>query len=426
MKPNSVPAEQAHRSRRVRELEMLIEITRRLNSTLDVDDLLRLISRLAAQLVDCVDASIILEDKQTGELVFLAAASDRNEHLKSLRVPIEGSIAGTVFKSQEPLVVQDTERDPRHYGEVDDALEFVTESILAVPMMFKGAPIGVLEAINKLDAGRFDEHDVNILSILAAQAAVAIENARLVTELQEANTQLADLDRLKSGFIAIASHELRTPLALILGYASFLREDTTGTTSDQLDMVLQAATQLNGLIEDMVSLSHLEAGSMDLDLSEFNLQDIIRECIEAQQALAATKSLNIRCSLGTADLHVRADREKIHFVLNNLLNNAIKFTPEGGRIQLAARQKAGMAVVSVSDTGVGVPQEDLNRIFDRFHQVESHFTRRESGMGLGLSIARGMVELHGGRIWTESVIGRGSRFTFTLPALWPNADLKEG
>jgi signal transduction histidine kinase len=403
---------------RVRELELMIQVSRILTSTLDLERLLKLISKTAAELVNSQDASIILEDPRTGTLVFLAAAGPKSDELKKIQVPIKGSIAGTVFKSQEPLIVQDTGTDPRHYSGVDRDLEFETYSLLAVPMIFKERPIGVLEAVNKLNHGRFSEHDVQILSTLASQAAVAIENARLVAELQEANVRLAELDQLKSSFIAIASHELRTPLALILGYATFLREEADDAASEQIDMVLQGAIQLKGLIEDMVNLSHLEAGSAELDLSEFILQDVIQRAIEAQQQFADTKSLEIRQSLPAAAICVRADLEKISIVLNNLLNNAIKFTPAGGRIQVAVRLQTGIVAVSIADTGIGIPQNELERIFDQFYQVESPLTRREGGMGLGLSIARGIVELHGGRIWAESVPGRGSRFTFTLPILW--------
>ena len=424
MSESGAPAEQMPLARRVRELELMIEITRRLTSTLDLERLLKLIAGMASELVDCEDASIILEDQQTGELMFLAAAR-KGEELKDIRVPMEGSIAGTVFKTQDPLIVQDTESDPRHYDGVDRAIAFTTQSILAVPMMFQERPIGVLEGINKRSAGKFSEHDVQILSTLATQAAVAVENARLVTELQAANAQLAELDRLKSDFISIASHELRTPLALILGYASFLRDEADEAAGEQLDAVLQAAMQLRGLIEDMVNLSHLEAGSAELNPAEFFIQDLIHACLEAQQQFAVTKSLEIIQSMPETAVRVRADREKIRIVLNNLINNAIKFTPAGGRIQLAVRPQTGMVAVSVVDTGIGIPENELSRVFDRFYQVESHLTRREEGMGLGLCIARGMVELHGGRIWAESVPGRGSRFTFTLPILWKDAVLEK-
>lgn len=415
MSQGDAPAEQVPVVRRLRELELMVQVSRTLTSTLDLEQLLRLIIKTAATLVDSQDASIILEDQRTGELIFRAAAGPKSDELMNMRVPIEGSIAGTVFKSQQALIVQDTDTDPRHYDEVDRAIQFDTQSILAVPMIFKERSTGVLEAVNKLDHKSFSQHDVRILSTLAAQAAVAIENARLVHELQEANARLAELDRLKSDFIAIASHELRTPLGLILGYATFLRDDASGAASEQLDMVLRGAMQLQRLIEDMVNLTHLEAGNVELNLSEFVLQEAIQEAIESQQQFAIAKSLDMGHSLPAATIRVRADWEKIKIVLNNLLNNAIKFTPPGGRVQVTASTQTGTVTVAVADTGIGIPANELDRIFDRFYQVESHLTRQEGGMGLGISIARGMVELHGGRMWVESVEGRGSRFTFTLP-----------
>ena len=405
MSQSGAPTEQVSSSQRVHELELMVRVTRRLTSTLDLDRLLQIIIKMAAELVNSEGASICLQDRRTGSLVFRAAAGPKSEELLNIQVPIEGSIAGTVFKSQKPLIVQDTESDPRHYGEVDRDIDYATQSILAVPMIFKKRTIGVLEAVNKFNESRFNQHDVDILSTLAAQAAVAIENVRLVTELQAANVQLAELDRLKSNFISIASHELRTP------------DNASGAATEELDVVLQAATQLQRLIEDMVNLTHLKAGDAELNLSEFNLQDVIGESIKTQQQFAATKRLQIRSSLPSVAIRVRADWEKIAIVLNNLLNNAIKYTPPGGCILVSTRPQTGMIAVSVADTGKGIPGHELERIFDRFHQVESHLTRQEGGMGLGLPIARGMVELHGGRIWAESVPGRGSRFTFTLPVL---------
>jgi signal transduction histidine kinase len=402
-------------SKRVRELELMVEVTRQLTSTFEQERLLTLISSIAVDLVNCEDASIILEDEHTGKLYFLTAAGTKTEALKKIRFPVEGSIAGTVFRTLEPLIVQDTANDSRFNEEVDKAIDFRTQSILAVPMMFQDRPIGVLEAINKNDGGEFDAHDQQILLTLAAQAAVAIENARLVKDLKDANVRLAELDRLKSDFIAIASHELRTPLTLILGYATFLREDASGRASEQLDLVLGAATQLKNLIEDMVNLTNLDAGGAELALQEFSLQEQIQECIASQQQFAAAKSLNIKHAWPDTTVRVQADREKIAIVVTNLLNNAIKYTPPGGRIQVGVRRDGGMVAVSVSDTGMGIPETELDRIFDRFYQIESHLTRVQGGMGLGLSIAKGMIDLHGGRIWAESVEGRGSRFTFSLP-----------
>ncbi len=415
MSQGGVSVEQVPLAQQVRELELMVQVSRTLTSTLDLDRLLKLIIDRAVELVGSVGASIILQNSRTGSLVFRAATGPKSEDLIDHEVPIESSIAGTVFKTREPLIIQETEADPRHYDGTDRAIEFETVSILAVPMIYKERSIGVLEAVNKQNQSLFDDHDAQILSTLAAQAAVAIENAHLVNELQQANAQLAQLDQLKSNFIAIASHELRTPLSLIMGYATFLREGIDSKSSEQLDMVLESAQQLRDLIESMVNLTHLKSGSVALRLDGFNLHSVVRDAIEIQQQFADTKSLEIILEQPAAATRVYADREKITIVLNNLLNNAIKFTSSGGRIQITVRPQVGTVSVSVADTGIGIPESELERIFDRFHQVEPHLTRRHGGMGLGLSIAGEIIKLHGGRIWAESVQSRGSRFTFTLP-----------
>lgn len=405
-------------AQRVVELERIAQVTQVLNSTLDLNQLLDLIITTAADLIGTEGGSILLADRRTGELFFAAATGSGKEELKRIKVPVEGSIAGTVFKTCHPLIVQDVDSDPRHYDEVDQDIQFDTRSILAVPLIFKGRAIGVLEAVNKKNGGLFVEHEVSILSNLASQAAVAIENARLIGELREAYVRLEELDRVKSDFLAIASHELRTPLGVILGFAGFLREEADEWAREQFDVLLSAATQLRGLIDDMMNLTYLETGAIEIEPSEFSLQSLIGIVVEKLRPLAEAKRHKIRHNLSEAVVRVKADQEKIGIVLTNLISNAIKFTPPDGWIEIAVRPQTGMVAVSVSDTGYGIPPNKLERIFDRFYQVESHMTRHHEGMGLGLSIARGMIELHGGRIWAESVEGRGSRFTFTLPILW--------
>ncbi|RMF29764.1 MAG: GAF domain-containing protein [Chloroflexi bacterium] len=405
----------------VARLERMVRVSRMLSSTLDLEPLLQRIINIATDLVGTEAASILLEDERTGGLYFAAATGSEREELRRIQVPIEGSIAGTIFRTGQPLIIQDVHRDPRHYRGVDQSTHFETRAILGVPMRFKGRCIGVLEAVNKLGNTPFTQDDIHILSTLASQAAVAIENARLVGALQEANARLAELDRLKSDFISIASHELRTPLSLILGYATFLKEQSTGAFQEQLEMVLKGALQLQGLIEAMVNLRYLEAGIARLELSDVILQELVEEVCAEWRPMAEAQGLHLRQRVPKKPVRVRADRAKIALVLSNLLNNAVKFTPPGGRIEVTIRPQTGMVALSVADTGIGIPRDELDRIFDRFYQVESHLTRHHGGMGLGLSIAKGLVELHQGRIWAESVEGRGSRFTFTLPVSWEEA-----
>jgi signal transduction histidine kinase len=402
--------------RRVAALERILRISQILTSTLQLEPLLQTIIQAATELTGTEASSIMLVDKNTGKLRFEAANGVKGEEVKRITVPLEGSIAGWIVCEGKPLLIPDVrQQDLRFYTQADQTTDFETRSILGVPLQVKGEVIGVLEALNKTGNGIFTQDDIHTLSTLAAHAAIAIENARLVTEIQKAYEELSELDQLKSEFVAIASHELQTPLTVILGYASFLKADVTGAASEQLDAVLQSALRLRSLINDMVNLRHIETGEAELELEQLSLNELVTTITAEFASLAEARKQNVSIKLASQPPMVEADRQKLYLVLANLLSNAIKFTPEGGRIQVAVEAKGNEVWVSVRDAGIGIPPREQERIFDRFYQVEPSLTRRFEGMGLGLSIAKGMVELHGGRIWVDSVEGMGSSFTFALP-----------
>ena len=401
--------------RRVAVLERILRISQILTSTLQLEPLLQTITQAATELTDTEAGSIMLVDKNTGQLRFEAACGSKREEVKRVTVPLEGRIAVWLVGERKPLLIPDVRQDPRFYTQVDETTDFETRSILGVPLQVKGKVIGVLEALNKTGDGIFTQDDMQTLSTLAAHAAIAIENARLVTEIQKAYEELSELDRLKSDFVAIASHELQTPLTIILGYASFLKQEATGTASEQLDIVLRSALRLRSLINDMINLRHIETGEAELELEQLSLNELVTTITAEFASLAEAKKQTISIKLASQLPMVKADRQKLHLVLANLLSNAIKFTPEGGGVQAEVEAKENEVWVAVRDTGIGITPREQERIFDRFYQVEPSLTRRFEGIGLGLSIAKGMVELHGGRIWVESVEGMGSSFTFALP-----------
>jgi signal transduction histidine kinase len=401
--------------RQAQRLSRILEISQQLTSTLELEPLLQQIIRAAAELTDTEAASILLYDDKLGKLSFAAATGANSEQLARRTVPVEGSVAGSIFKSGQPMLITQADQDPRHYDGIAQTIGFHTRTILGVPLSIKGHSIGVLEALNKVGDAPFTDQDAQVLCTLAAQAAIAIQNAQMVGALQKAYKKLGELDKLKSDFIAVASHELRTPLALVLGYATMLKEDTGGAAAEKLDVVVQSALHLRGLIEDMVNLRQLETGKTAPQRSTFKLQELIRAVCADCGDLAAAKGQTVSFQMPSEPLGVNADRTQITIVLNNLLTNAIKFTPDGGRISVQAEPRGNDVRVSVIDSGIGVPAADLDRIFERFYQVEPHLIRRHGGMGLGLSIAKELVEVHGGRMWVESVEGKGSRFSFTLP-----------
>ncbi|MFN8530441.1 MAG: HAMP domain-containing sensor histidine kinase [Anaerolineae bacterium] len=238
-----------------------------------------------------------------------------------------------------------------------------------------------------------------------------------MTALQKANEEsLSRLDEMKNEFIAIASHELRTPLSVILGYASFLQEAQDATVSENAGKVVESALQLRRIIEDLTNLRYLEQKQLDLQLDTVNLDDFLSDLLREPAILGEAKGH--RFSLITLpNIYVRIDRVRMGMALTNLLNNAVRFTNTGGQITLRAELHSPREVwVTVTDNGIGIPRDQLERIFEKFYQVEDHMTRTVGGLGIGLSIARALVEAHGCRVWASSPgIGMGSTFTITMP-----------
>ena len=409
----------------VSQLSRIVEVSLTLNSTLDPDQLLQYIIKTASELLDCEAASILLYDEKRGELFFATAAGSESKQLAAIPVPLEGSIAGTIFRENRPLIINNAQQDPRHYAQVGQQINFQTRTLLGVPMRIRSRVTGVLEAINKRSGG-FTEADTNLLSVVASQAAVAIQNARLIQALQKAYDELSRVDKLKSDFISIASHELRTPLGVLLGYATFLQEESQGQASEMAAKVLNSALKLRELVEAMTNLNLIQVGSTRIELKPIPVQQVIQAAGKEIQMAAEVKSQKLVFNLPEKALIVQADPEKLKLVFVNLLNNAVRFTKPEGEIIVSARPMHNEAWVEVHDNGVGIPPNELENIFKEFYQVEDHMTRRVGGLGLGLSIARGIVKLHNGRIWAESKgEGQGSTFSVVLPSAGATGGLLE-
>ncbi len=403
--------------RKVNILNRLAEISAVLNSTLELDALLSYLMDAAASITDCEAASVLLWDENTRELQFAATTTSQSDmNLIGQRVPLEGSLAGAAVTRQEIVQVDDTAADPRHYTKVDQTSQFQTRSLLGVPMTSKERVIGVLEVLNKRQLP-WTADDRDYLAVLAAQAAVAIEAAQLVEALQEANRELSELDKLKNDFIAIASHELRTPLAVILGYASFLEEESEGKAGEHAKKVLASGLQLRSIIEDLTNLRYLKQNVTELNLTVVPLQELVDGAVMDILGMAEAQNHKVVLDVppDAPDLYV--DQIRATMALTNILNNAVRFTPEGGQITIqAGAHNNHEAWISVTDNGIGFTEENAERLFEQFFQVEDHMTRLHGGLGIGLSIARAMAEVHGGRVWGSSPgINQGATFTLALP-----------
>jgi two-component system, NtrC family, sensor kinase len=295
---------------------------------------------------------------------------------------------------------------------------------LATPLVRKGVPIGAL-FLRRQQVREFSDKEIALLQTFADQAVIAIENVRLFKELEASNQEIAEKSRQieiasqhKSEFLANMSHELRTPLNAIIGFSEVLSDRMFGELNEKqaeyLKDIYGSGTHLLSLINDILDLSKIEAGRMELELTDFHLPTALDNALTLVRERAGRRDITLQMSVDERLGEVRADERKIRQVVLNLLSNAIKFTPEGGRIEVAAVPKNGSVEVSVSDTGVGIAPEDQEAVFEEFRQVGAAEKKAE-GTGLGLTLCRKFVELHGGRIWVRSQVGVGSTFTFTIP-----------
>lgn len=402
---------------RHQQLLRLVELSVTLNSTLDLDDLLRLITATATELLDCEAASILLYDEKNPRLYFAAATGSDPAKLAEIPVPMEGSLAGTIFRTNRPLILNNAEQDPRHYSLVSDHIEFKVKTLLGVPMPIRDRIVGVLEAVNKRN-GVFDDRDATLLSVTAAHAAIAINNARLLRTTQQALEKVKETDQLKSNFLSLASHELRTPLGIIIGYSTFLKEDTKGKGSEHADQVLTAAGQMRTILDEMNNLAMLKSDELTFKPQKVAMQDVLAFACDGIKEVASTRDQKLKYIFPEEPFLVNVDIDKTALAFVNILNNAIRFSSQGSHITVGAIKHGDQVLAWVQDHGIGIPIDQLQKIFEEFYQIEPPNTRSYGGLGIGLTIAKGLIEAQGGKIWAESEgLGAGAVFKVLLPMI---------
>ena len=400
---------------RIDHLERLLEVVRGLTTAPDLESFLQTVINEATELTDSELSSILEYDETAEELRFLAMHWFQRDLLRPVGVPLDGSAAGWVYRRGQPLIIQDVKVDQRHFKVVDRVTKHVTHSLVAVPLMVRGEVVGVLEALNKKDNAHYTEEDLTILETLAALAGQAIQNVSLQRKVRTTSIELAELERLKTDFIAIASHELRTPLGLILGHATFLRELAGEQYGEQLDLIIRNATKLKTIVENLSDVDNIQNGAARVRNQSVSMIKLVDDVIATFQDEANSRNITLKSESDRSPFHLEADGIKLSIVLSNLVKNALQFTEPGGHVTISVEKETGYYKIAVMDDGIGIPARDLPRVFERFFQVETHLTRRYGGMGLGLAVAKAMIELHGGRIWAESQEGKGSKFTFLVP-----------
>jgi signal transduction histidine kinase len=386
---------------KVHRLQRIIEVSRVLNSTLDLEPLLQNIIQIAMELTDTEAASILLLDKKTGELHFEAAVGVKSEEVKAIPVP-KGSIAGWVAQEGKPLVINDVHSDPRWSPRVDDATKFDTRAVLGVPMKVKDKIIGVLEVLNRWGDVPFTEENVDTLTTLAAQAAVAIENARLFQQ---------------SDLLADVVHELRTPMTSIVGYSKMLLIDGEQKSTferESLETIHREATRLGNMVNEFLDLARLESGRARLEREPVDVRDLARETVQLLLPSAEEHDITLQLHEPEEWPQVIGDAARLKQVLVNLTGNAIKYNVPSGRVDITLSAEGQSVKIEVRDTGRGIPAEHMPQLFEKFFRAADSSSEAK-GTGLGLAICKSIVEAHGGSITVESEVDKGSTFAFTLP-----------
>jgi signal transduction histidine kinase len=401
----------------------LLDLSARLNQKVEPTRLLQFIIWTAADVLGCEAASILLYDAENDRLRFVAATGADPKELARIAVPINDSLAGTIFREGRAVRTETAESDERHFNGVDRHVSFQTRSLLGVPMRIGEDRIGVLEVLNKIQ-GPFTEEDELLLGIIADQAAVAIRNARQMESLRRANSLLARSEEARSRFLVLASHALRTPLSIVAGYADALRagsaEEAGALSAEASGAIADACATMTRVIDAMHEVDRLHAGVAALELRPLPVEELLAEATRTVASVAEAKNVRLRLKEVPAGTGVRGDRTRLGHALVSLLENAIRHTPPGGVVAVHTSERGGGLLIEVIDTGCGLEPENFEAVFQDFFQVEESLTRTHEGLGLGLPIARGIAELHGGRLWVHSDgIGRGATFALWLPALSP-------
>ncbi|MGA9139959.1 MAG: ATP-binding protein [Methanocella sp.] len=416
--------------RQAEEMRRNYELLRRITQSINLDDTLDSIVKNVPGLLR-LDGCVIFRLEEREISVVRATESIQKIH-GPLKFSLDRLVATReAVEKRRTIVINDTLSYPNIAMDVVQRLNI--RAMIILPLIARGKTLGIMWLIDTSEPRKFSDLDIQRSNMLSDQVAVAIDNAMLFKQLSEANLQLEDsydrlknLDTMKMEFFTLLSHELRTPLTTIKGYADLLQDGVLGTLNDEqrdkLSRISAGVDRLTRIVDNLSDLSSIASKKYIVDIIPVSLIDLINEVVKGMAFLAESKGIDIATDVPLNLPIVYVDRARIMQVVLNILNNAIKYTPSGGHVTIRASDEGDHVLVSVHDTGIGIPRRDLENIFSGFYHSGYKLSYEYKGAGLGLALSRGIVESHGGRIWAESEVGKGSTFYFTLPK---NAPLKQ-
>ena len=400
---------------------LLFKITEDINHGKSFDEIFDLVYENLKKVIPYNRIGIaILKDSN----ILVARKSRSDGHIileDNFEEDIRNSSLKNVIEKGEPRIINDLEDYLKKKPDSLSTQKIVSEGIksnLTLPLLVKGKPVGVI-FFSSRDKNAYTEKDSEYLKLIAGHIAISFERAILIEELMKTNERLKELNQMKDEFVSIVSHDLRSPLTNILLCSDMCLMKNFGELTEKQNeavyMINRSGIHLRDLINDLLDLAKIEAGKIELHKLKGKIGDAIKESINVMQFNAHEKKIEVKLNLPDSEPAINADWLKIFQVMNNLISNAIKFTHEGGSVTTSVRYNQDNVEVSVKDTGQGIAEDDIPLIFDKFRQVKSKATRGEKGSGFGLAIAKNLIELHGGKIWAESTVGKGTAFYFTLP-----------
>jgi signal transduction histidine kinase len=399
-------------NRRLNQIELMNEISGTLTSSLDQEQVLANVSALIQRDFRYFDVTILLLNEEKTELTLVAHSGNFVDFLPhGYKHGIDEGIIGWVVRHGEKILANDVSLDPRYLAYAYHN----TKSELALPIKMKGEVIGVLN-IEDTKLYAFDETDAIVLETLTDQIGSAMNNARLYEQIKQSNMKLMELDKMKSEFVGIVSHDFRSPLSsIILAGKSLLKHTSVQgeqRVKEYLQIMVDQATRLNQLAEDTLSITKVESGQLSFHFKVINIERLIQD---AKSMVRLSSRHTIEQNIDPNLIFIKGDQAKLRQVITNLISNAVKYSPKGGTVTVAVEDySSDELLVSVTDEGIGIPPEQVSKLFQKFSRVDTGEAREIKGTGLGLWICREIVNAHGGKIWVESEFGKGSTFKFTL------------
>ena len=413
MKPEPIPVD------RESEVQILATLGELMGSSMPFREVITMAMRFTSAMMGADGSSLLLLDRKDGNLSFYIVLGEKAEQLRNITLAQGEGIAGYVAATGVPMVVSDVTREHHFSQRVDQATGFKTRSIACVPLRVRDELKGVIEVVSKR-VGSFSDKDLDMLTAIAGPVAIMIDHARLINEVKSLHDKLEKAGRIKAEFLATMTHELRTPINIIIGNLDILLGGFLGELNNRQKESLKTAMRNSGealnLVTSLLDLSRIEAGQVVVRVEEFSLEDVWKELEMLFHTGLSGKEVELCWQVKTPLPGLKTDKIKIKEILSNIVLNAVKFTDRGTiEVSVSSVEGGEQIEIEVKDTGVGIPEDFLPFIFEPFRQAEGSFTRSHGGVGLGLSIAKRLLNLLHGRVAVESEVGKGSTFRITIP-----------